>query len=114
MFADDLLLQKIICCLEDSLALQKDVDLLTSWINEHKLTLMQCPQVQILVLYYHKKSRISQWIDNRDLQTGLGKGSVLQVLIGSDNQLQFDLELPSLQSLFQGKEIAGSIMSTIL
>ena len=113
MFADDLLLHKIICCLEDSLALQKDVDLLTSWINEHKLTLMQYSQVQIPV-YIITKSLVPQWIVNRDLRTGLGKGSVLLVLIGSDNQLQFDLELPSLQSLFQGKEIAGSIISTIL
>ena len=34
-----LLLHKVICCIEDSLALQKDIDLLTSWINEHNLTL---------------------------------------------------------------------------
>ena len=39
IFADDLLLHKVICCIEDFLALQEDVDLLANWINDHNLTL---------------------------------------------------------------------------
>ena len=39
MFADNLLLHKVTCCIEDSLALQEDVYLLASWINDHDLTL---------------------------------------------------------------------------
>ena len=39
IFADDLLLHKVICCVEDFQALQEDVDLLANWINDHNLTL---------------------------------------------------------------------------
>ena len=39
IFADDLLLHRVIYCAEDTLALQKDVDSLANWITFHHLTL---------------------------------------------------------------------------
>ena len=39
IFADDLLLHRVIYCAEDTLALQEDVDSLANWITLHHLTL---------------------------------------------------------------------------
>ena len=39
IFADDLLLHKVIYCADNFLALQEDVDSLTNWVTVHHLTL---------------------------------------------------------------------------
>lgn len=43
LFDDDLLLHKVIHCIEDYLALQEDVDSSAIWISNHNLTFMDSP-----------------------------------------------------------------------
>ena len=47
MFADDLLLHKTIYSIEDFLHVQEDVNILSQWLADYKLTLKKCKSMLI-------------------------------------------------------------------
>ena len=61
IFADDLLLHKVIHCAEDFLALQEDVDSLADWIRDHYLTLNVRKCKSLLVSRKHSHLSVNQY-----------------------------------------------------